>query len=268
MKQNAWFSGLSVNYFKMFSLNLLRKKKKTGRIFQNTPFCHGCSLKSSLTLNCYPQWSESSSVLLLTSPQSFENYPMILRLLCFKVSQYVIFLNADKLLSCCKVRSVAQSCPTLWDPMGCNTPGFPVHHQLPELAQTHVHWVNDEIQPSHPLSSPSPPFFNLSQHQGLFQWFSSLHQVAKVLAKTILSGIISVVHIAKDEIKTRCKQAEDSRLGHAEGLLQKAMDDVTWRKAWVCALFCSKTMKSYVSNLVKYGSSLLPPPLLLKRILL
>ena len=65
--------------------------------------------------------------------------------------------------------SVTQSCPTLCDPMDCSTPGFPVHHQLPELAQTHVHWVSEAIQPSHPLSSPSPPAFHLSQHQGLFQ---------------------------------------------------------------------------------------------------
>ena len=65
--------------------------------------------------------------------------------------------------------------------MDCSMPGFPVHHQLPELAQTHVHWVSDAIQPSHPLSSPSPPAFNLSQHQSLFKWVSSLHQVAKIL---------------------------------------------------------------------------------------
>ena len=65
--------------------------------------------------------------------------------------------------------------------MDCSTPGFPVHHQLPELAQTHVHQVSDAIQPSHPLPSPSPPTFNLSQGQGLFQWVSSSHQVAKVL---------------------------------------------------------------------------------------
>ena len=63
--------------------------------------------------------------------------------------------------------SVAQSCPTLCDPMNCSTPGLPVHHQLPEFTQTHVHWVRDAIQPSHPLSSPSPPALNLSQHQGL-----------------------------------------------------------------------------------------------------
>ena len=65
--------------------------------------------------------------------------------------------------------SVSQSCPTLCNPMDCNMPGFPVHHQLPELTQTHVHQVGDAIQPSHPLSSPSSPTFNLSQHQALFQ---------------------------------------------------------------------------------------------------
>ena len=77
--------------------------------------------------------------------------------------------------------SVDQSCLTLCDPMDCSTPGLPVHHQLPELTQTHVHWVSDAIQPSHPLSSPSPPTFNLSQYQGLFQWASYSHQMAKVL---------------------------------------------------------------------------------------
>ena len=77
--------------------------------------------------------------------------------------------------------SDAQSCPTLCDPENCSTPGLPVHHQLLEFTQTHVHRVGDAIQPSHPLSSPSPPTFNLSQHQGLLQWVSSSHQVAKVL---------------------------------------------------------------------------------------
>ena len=65
--------------------------------------------------------------------------------------------------------SVAQSCPTLWDPMNRSTPDLPVHHQLPEFTQTHVHRVRDAIQPSHPLSSPSPPALKLSQHQGLFK---------------------------------------------------------------------------------------------------
>ena len=77
--------------------------------------------------------------------------------------------------------SVTQSCPTLSDPMDCSMPGFPVHHQLPELTQTHLHWVSDAIQTSHPLLSPFPPAPNPSQHQGLFKWVSSLHQVAKVL---------------------------------------------------------------------------------------
>ena len=77
--------------------------------------------------------------------------------------------------------SVTQSCLTLCDPMDRSTPSLAVHHQLPEFTQTHVHWVGDAIQPSHPLSSPSPPAFNLSQHQGLFKWVSSSHQVAKVL---------------------------------------------------------------------------------------
>ena len=77
--------------------------------------------------------------------------------------------------------SVVQSCSTLCNPTDCSTPGFLVHRQLLELAQTHVHWVSDAIQPSHPLSSPSPPAFNLSQQQGLFKWVSSSHQVAKVL---------------------------------------------------------------------------------------
>ena len=79
---------------------------------------------------------------------------------------------------CC---SVSQLCPTLCDPMDCSTPGFLVLHHLWELAQTHVHWVNDATQPCYPLSSPSPSSFNLSQHQGLFQWVGSSQWVAKVL---------------------------------------------------------------------------------------
>ena len=77
--------------------------------------------------------------------------------------------------------SVAQSCPTLCNPMDCSTPGLPVPHQLPEFAQTHGHQVSDVTQPSHTLLSPSPPTFNLSPHQGLFKWVSSSRWVAKVL---------------------------------------------------------------------------------------
>ena len=77
--------------------------------------------------------------------------------------------------------SVIQSCLTLLDPMDCSTPGLPVYYQHPELTQTHIHWVGDANQPSHPPLSPSPPTFNLSQHQGLFKWVSSSHKVTKVL---------------------------------------------------------------------------------------
>ena len=79
------------------------------------------------------------------------------------------------------VSSVAQLCLTLCDPMDCSTPGFPVLHQLLELAQIHVPCDSDTVQPSHPLSSPSPPAFNLSQHQGLNYGVGCSHQVAKVL---------------------------------------------------------------------------------------
>ena len=78
--------------------------------------------------------------------------------------------------------SVTQSCPMLCDPTDCSMPGLPVHHHLRELAQTHVHWVSGDIQPSHPLSSPSSPAFNFSQHQGLSQWISSSHQYPKYLS--------------------------------------------------------------------------------------
>ena len=77
--------------------------------------------------------------------------------------------------------SITQLCLTLCDPMNHTMPGLPVHHQLSESTQTHVHWVGNAIQPSHPLSSPSPPALSLDQHQSLFKWDSSLHQVAKVL---------------------------------------------------------------------------------------
>ena len=85
--------------------------------------------------------------------------------------------------------SVAQSCLTLCDPMDRSTPGLPVHHQLPEFTQTHVHRVSDAIQPSHPLSSPSPAL-NPSQHQGLFQWVNSSHDVAKVVGVSASASVL------------------------------------------------------------------------------
>ena len=89
--------------------------------------------------------------------------------------------NGEEYIEKNQFRSVTQLCPTLCDPMDCSTPGLPAHRQLLKLAQTHVHRVGDAIQPSHPLWSPSPPAFNLSQHQGLFQGVNSLQPVAKVL---------------------------------------------------------------------------------------
>ena len=108
---------------------------------------------------CIPQWSTCE----LTHPVRIS--------IQFSMShQNSYLIQCSIVLSllhyCC---SVTKSYPTLCNPMDCSTPGFPVHHQLPELAQTHVHSVGDAIQPSHPLPPPSPPAFNLSQHQGLFQ---------------------------------------------------------------------------------------------------
>ena len=91
------------------------------------------------------------------------------------VTYYMVVIRSDQ------IRSVAQSCPTLCDPMNRSTPGLPVHHQLLEFTQTHVDRVSDAIQPSHSLSSPSPLAPNLSQHQSLFQWVNASHEVAKVL---------------------------------------------------------------------------------------
>ena len=89
------------------------------------------------------------------------------------------FLNIIKAIYDSSVQLLSRV--RLCDPMNRSTPGLPVHHQLPGSTQTHVHWVGDAIQPSHPLLSPSPPALNLSQHQGLFKWVSSSHEVAKVL---------------------------------------------------------------------------------------
>ena len=106
--------------------------------------------------------------------------PDFLHLLLFPLV-YILELSVHSHHFLVQFSSVAQLCPTLCDPMNRSTLGLPVHHQLLESTQTHVHQVGDAIQPSHPLSSPSPPALNLSWHQGLFHWVSSSHQVAKVL---------------------------------------------------------------------------------------
>ena len=120
--------------------------------------------------------------ILITMCLSMDLFRFILyRTLCSSWTWMFVSFSQWEKFSAIQFSSVTQSCPTLCNPMDCSMPGFPVHYQLPELAQTHVHWVSDAIQPTHPLSSPSPPAFNLSQHQGLFKWVSSSHQVNKVL---------------------------------------------------------------------------------------
>ena len=98
---------------------------------------------------------------------------------------YLVFrsliTNSKSAVLVCSVQFSRSVMSDSFDPMNRSMPGLPVHHKLPEFTQTHVHWVSDAIQPSHPLSSPSPPAPNPSQHQGLFKWINSLHQVAKVL---------------------------------------------------------------------------------------
>ena len=98
--------------------------------------------------------------------------------------------------------SVTQSCPTLCDAVDCRAPGFPVHHQLLEFTQTHVHWVGDAIQPSHPLSSLSPPAFNLSQHQGLFQWVSSNESGGQSIGVSASASVLPMNIIDKSSLFT------------------------------------------------------------------
>ena len=124
-----------------------------------TPWTVACQASLSVT--------NSWSLLKLMSIESVipPNHLILCHLLLLLPSVF----SSIRVLSIESFSSVAQSCPTLCDPMNRSTPGHPVHHQLPESTQTHVHRVGDTIQPSHPLSSPSPPALNLSQHQGLFR---------------------------------------------------------------------------------------------------
>ena len=123
------------------------------------------------------------------------------------------------------VSSLSQSC--LCDPMDCSTPGFPVHHQFPEPTQTHVHRVGDAIQPSHPLLFPSPPAFSLCQHQGLFQWVNSSHQVAKVLE---FSFNISLSNEYSGLISFRMDWLD---LLAAQGTRQRQVKSLVWRNLWL-----------------------------------
>ena len=103
-----------------------------------------------------------------------------------RIFQSFIFLFCLTIFKLCAVQFIAQLCQTPCNPMNRSTPGLPVHHQLPEFTQTHVRGVRDAIQPSHPLSSPSPPAPNPSQHQSLFQWVNSSYEVAKLLEFQLL----------------------------------------------------------------------------------
>ena len=124
--------------------------------------------------NChyYVQWNQSGLENKADTVPKDQTY-----VICFLGKKDMNIKNSNSV----QFSSVAQSCPTLCDPVNCSMSGLPVHHQLPEFTQTHVHRVSDAIQPSHALSSSSPPAPNPSQHQSLFQWVNSLHEMAKVL---------------------------------------------------------------------------------------
>ena len=132
--------------------------------------------------------------------------------------------------------SLAQSCLTFCNPMNRSMPGLPVHHQLLEFTQTHVHWVGDAIQPSHPLSSPSPPAPNLSQHQSLFQWVNSSHE-ARGIARCLGSAWLGDLYmrgcaLRKGNVRLR------AYISWGRGLLMKIWERVfhaletAWAKAW------------------------------------
>ena len=154
----------------------------------------------------------------------------------------IILINKDVF------SSDAQSCPTLCNPMGHSTPGFPVHHQLPESTQTHVHWVGDAIQPSHPLSSPSPPTLCLFQHQGVFKWVSSSHQVAKVLEFQLqhqsFKWIIRILLLLSRLVMSSCLHPHE--LQHAR-LLRPSLFPGVCSNSHPLSQWCHPTMWSSVN---------------------
>ena len=141
------------------------------------------SIFQGIVVNCEGYPSETSYWRMRWLYYLFTNSFPTDRWMLSRYQYFLTLLRLRSILAFSSVQfiSVTQSCPTLCNPMNCSTPGLPVHHQLLEFTQTHDHWVDDAIQQSHPLSSPSPPSLNLSQHQGLFKWVNSLHEVAKVL---------------------------------------------------------------------------------------
>ena len=137
-----------------------------------------CILRADSVLSHFTDVTQSSE--LLRGSSNNPNYLFIYYWRITGLQNFVVFCQTSTWISH-QFSSVAQSCQTLCNPMNSSMPGLPVRHQLPEFIQTHVHQVGDAIQPSHPLSSPSPPAPNPSQHQDPFQWLSSSHEMAKVL---------------------------------------------------------------------------------------
>ena len=157
---------------------------------------------------------------------------------------YIHIIDLYMLISSVQFSSVAQSCPTLWDPMNHSTPGLPVHHQLPEFTQTHVHWVSDAIWPSQPLSSPSPPAFDLSQHQGLFKWVSSSHRVAKVL-EFQLQHQSSLTKGAKTKWQM---DIEISKISGASMVAQLVKNLPAMQETWVWSLIWEDPLEEGTAN--------------------
>ena len=138
---------------------------------------------------------------------------------------------------------VTQSCLTLCNPMDCSTPSLPVHHQFPEFTQPHVHWLHDAIQPSHPLSSPSPPNFNLCQHQGLFKWVSSSQQVAKVLEFQLQHQSLQWI------FRTICFRMDWSDLLVVQGTLKSLLQHHSSKASilWCSAFFIVQLSHPYMT---------------------
>ena len=133
---------------------------------------------------CIPKFLSTGAIFNFTSPENKKALllPQHSKIMSYSKSIPATSINTGSFVfSCVQFSSVAQSCLTLCNPMNHSTPGLPVHHQLQEFTQNHVNRVSDAIQPTHSLLSPSPPAPNPSQHQSLFQWVNSLHEVAKVL---------------------------------------------------------------------------------------
>ena len=176
-----FFSGKHLDFSFSQKKNYKYPRKQTRELLSPLPF--------SPPLFIPPSALSFSSLSILTSVGGSFHMPNRLCMLWILRWNYIIYMDpwffgitgGVGFYKTVHFSSVAQSCPTLFDPMNRSTPGLAVHHQPPEFTQTHVHRVSDAIQPPHPLSSPSPPAPNPSQHQSLFQWVNSSHEVAKVL---------------------------------------------------------------------------------------